>query len=174
MNDNNFAGNSKSAVDFLGNKWNYECMGCSISSGKIKIPGGIIYEGKHTILGADPEIPIPGFLIVNIKKHVNSFSELNREERNEIGDVITYAEKALKELNIVKEVTLVQEERSKHLHIWIFPNYSWMTEKFGKGITYLKDISEYAQKNVNEENIKEVLKVVEEIRKYFEEHNINE
>lgn len=169
MNDKNFAGNSKWARDFLGNEWNYDCMGCAISNGDIKIPGGIIYEGKHTILGTDPEIPIPGFLIVNIKRHVNSFSELNREERNEIGDVIAYAEKALKELRIVEEVTLVQEERSKHLHIWIFPNHSWMTEKFGKGITYLREISEYAQKNVNEEQIKEALNVVEKIRKYFEE-----
>ena len=174
MNDKNFDGNSKSAVDFLGNEWKFDCMGCAISKGEIKIPGGIIYEGKYTILGADPEIPIPGFLIVNIKRHVNSFSELNKEERNEIGNVIAYAEKALKELNIVQEVTLVQEERSKHLHIWIFPNYTWMTEKFGKGITYLRDISEYTQKNASEVDVKEVLNVVENIRKYFEKHNINE
>lgn len=174
MNDNNFAGNSKSAIDFLGNEWKYDCMACAISKGDIKIPGGIIYEGKYTILGADPEIPIPGFLIVNIKRHVNSFSELNKEERNEIGNVIAYAEKALKELNIIQEVTLVQEERSKHLHIWIFPSYTWMTEKFGKGITYLRDISEYAKKNASEADVKEVLNVVENIRRYFEKHNINE
>lgn len=174
MNDNNFAGNSKSAIDFLENEWKYDCMGCAISNGEIKIPGGIIYEGKYTILGADPEIPIPGFFIVNIKRHINSFSELNKEERNEIGNVIVYAEKALKELNIVQEVTLVQEERSKHLHIWIFPNYTWMTEKFGKGITYLRDISEYAQKNVNKTDIQEVLNVIEKTKNYFEKHNINQ
>ena len=174
MNDKNFAGNSKSAVDFLGNEWKFDCMGCAISKGEIKIPGGIIYEGKYTILGGDPEIPIPGFLIVNIKRHVNSFSELNKEERNEVGDVIVYAEKALKELKIVREVTLVQEERSKHFHIWIFPNYIWMTEKFGKGIKYLRDVSEYAQKNASESDVKEVLNVVESIRKYFEKRNINE
>ena len=90
-----------------------------------------------------------------------------------MGNVITYAEKALKELNIVNEVTLVQEERSKHLHIWIFPNYNWMTEKLGKGITYLREISEYAQRTVNDEKIKEVLDVSQKVRKYFEEHNIN-
>lgn len=174
MNDNNFAGNSKSAIDFLGNEWKYECMGCSILSGEINIPGGIIYEGKHTILGADPEIPIPGFLIVNVKRHVNSFSQLNKEERNEIGNIIACAEKALKELDIVEEVTLVQEERSKHLHIWIFPTYNWMIEKFGKGIKYFSDISEYAQKNVSEDNIKEILNVIEKVRKYFEESYINE
>lgn len=36
MNDNNFAGNSRYAIDFLGNEWKYECMGCAISSGEIK------------------------------------------------------------------------------------------------------------------------------------------
>lgn len=30
MNDKNFAGNSRSAIDFLGNEWTYECMGCAI------------------------------------------------------------------------------------------------------------------------------------------------
>lgn len=174
MDDINFAGNARSAIDFLGNKWNYDCMGCAISRGDIKVPGGIIYEGKHILLGSDPEIPIPGFLIVNTKRHVNSFSELNKEERIEIGNVIAYAEKALKELNIVKEVTLVQEERSKHLHIWIFPTHSWMIEKFGKGIKYLRDVSEYAQKNVSEDDIKEILNVIEKIKKYFEQHDIND
>lgn len=174
MDDKNFAGNSKSAIDFLGNRWEYDCMGCAISRGDIKIPGGKIYEGKYTILGADPEVPIPGFLIVNVKKHTNSFSELSKEERNEISNVIYYAEKALKELDIVKEVTLVQEERSKHIHIWIFPNYSWMTEKFGKGVKYLRDISEYAQKNVTDDIVKDVLDVIEKVRNYFDSHDIDE
>jgi len=174
MKDENFAGNSKTAIDFLGNKWNYECMGCAISNKEIDIPGGIIYEGKYTLLGADPEIPIPGFLILTIKRHVNSISQLSKQERYEVADVVFYAEKALKELNITNEITLVQEERSKHLHIWIFPNYDWMTEKFGKGIKYLRDISEFAQKNVTENNIKEILNIIEKIRKYFQEHNINE
>lgn len=96
MNDENFVGNSNSAIDFLGNKWNFECMGCAISRGDIIIPGGIIYEGKHTILIEDPEIPIPGFLIVNVKRHVNSFSQLNKEEKYEIVNVISHAEKSSK------------------------------------------------------------------------------
>lgn len=174
MNDNNFAGNAKEAIDFLGNEWKYECMGCSIAKGEIEIPGGIIYEGKYAILGADPEIPIPGFLIVNIKRHINSFSELTKEERNEVGNVIAYAERALKELGTIKEVTLVQEERSKHLHIWIFPTYDWMTEKFGKGISYFRDISAYAQKNVNDKEIEEVLEVIEKVKQYFKKQNIEE
>ena len=160
-------------IDFLGNEWSVDCIGCAISRGDIKIPGGILYDGKFTILVPDPEIPIPGFLIINVKRHVNSFSELNKEERNEISNVIFYAEKALKKLNI-KEITLLQEERSKHFHIWIFPHYTWMNEKFGRGITYLRDISKYARDNATEDTTKEVLKVIEKVREYIKQNTINE
>lgn len=162
--------NLKATVDFLGNEWKYNCMGCAIAKGEIEIPGGIIYNGKYVLLGADPEIPIPGFLIVNVKRHINSFSELSKEERNEIGNIISYAEKALKEVENIKEITLVQEERSEHFHIWVFPSYSWMTEKFGKGITYLREISKYAKENASENDIKEVLKVAYRVREYFREN----
>ena len=172
MSEHSLKGSTRSSIDFLGNKWEYDCMGCAITNKEISIPGGIIFEGKYTILGADPEIPIPGFMIINSKRHINSFSELSKEERYEMTDVISLTEKALKELNIVEEVTLIQEERSKHLHIWIFPNYKWMAEKFGKGIKYLRDISEYAKNNVNENDIKEILEVIEKIREYFKEHSI--
>ena len=174
MENNNFTGNLNQMIDFLGNRWDFDCLGCAIVKGEVQIPGGIIYEGKHAILGADPEIPIPGFLIINVKRHIYSFSQLNKEERNEIGNLITYAEKALKELKIVDEVTLVQEERSKHLHIWIFPNYDWMAEKFGKGISYLREIAEYAKNNHNEENSRKVLEVIENIKEYLKKHNITE
>ena len=167
MNDESFAGNSRETTDFIGNKWKYDCMGCAIRDGIIKVPGGIIYEGKYSILAADPEIPIPGFLIVNSKRHVNSFSELEDEERHEIIDIVSNAEKALKEQNITKEVTIVQEERSKHLHVWIFPNREWMNDRFGKGIKYLRDISEYAKVNANENDKKEVLDTIEKIKNYF-------
>ena len=85
MNDNNLLENSKVAIDFLGNEWHYDCMGCAIARGKIKIPGGIIYNGKFLILGADPEVPIPGFLVISFKRHINSFSQTTKEERIEIG-----------------------------------------------------------------------------------------
>lgn len=167
MNDKNFAGNAKTSVDFLGNEWHFNCMGCAIVGGDIKVPGGIIYNGNAAILAADPEIPIPGFLVVNSKRHIRSFSELNSDECHEIIDLIVDAEKALKSLGI-SEVTIVQEERSSHLHVWIFPNYDWMTEKYGKGITYLREISEYAKEKATEEDKAETLRIIEEVRKIIE------
>ena len=125
MDDKIIIDPSRRFEDFLGNEWNYNCTGCAISKGYAETPGGVIFEGKYSILGADPKIPIPGFLVLTSKDHINSISELNKEARIEFADVIYYAEKALKELNISKEITLVQEERSSHLHFWIFPTYYW-------------------------------------------------
>lgn len=170
MNDNKFTGNSKEIIDILGKKWKYNCMGCSIMDGTIMPPGGIIYNGKNVALAADPEVPIPGFLIINFKRHVRSFSELYKEERDEISDVLYYAEKAIKELNICNEFTIVQEERSKHFHIWIFPNYEWMTKKYGKGVTYLIDIMDDSRKNSNEIVINKILDVVDKVREYFKDN----
>ena len=92
----------------------------------MKLPGGIIYDGESIILAADPEIPIPGFLIITCKRHIQSFAELTADERAEIGNTIAIAERTIKDLKIAETVTLVQEERSKHFHIWIFPNQESM------------------------------------------------
>lgn len=173
MKEENLIGNSKVATDFLGNVWHYDCMGCSIEKGNVKIPGGVIYKGKYSNLGADPEVPIPGFLILSSRRHVNSFSEMTKEEREEVSNIIYHTEKALKELGIAEKVSIVQEEVSRHFHVWIFPNYPWMLEKFGKGISYFNDIASYAIENANEETIKEIMEVVEKVKKYFSEVKIN-
>lgn len=151
-------------------KSNPACYGCDIVSGKIRIPGGIIHDGRSAILAADPQIPIPGFLIITGKRHIRSFSELTKEERSEIGDILSCAEKALKELHIADEITLVQEERSLHFHIWIFPVHPWIRDQFGSGIQYLRDISQYAIAHADENVRNKVADTAAEIRSYFDTH----
>ena len=154
--------------DFWGNEWTFECLGCSIANGEIEIPGGVIYDGKTIVLGADPEVPIPGFLVITSKKHIKSFSQYTKEERFEIGEVLYLAEKALKDLELTDELTVVQEERSEHFHIWIFPKYDWMVEQYGQGMSYLRDISKYAKEWATDEEKERVVKVAGDVRKYFE------
>ena len=167
MEKEKFTGNEKVTTDILGQTWKYNCMGCSIVNKEIISPGGIIYEGKYTIIAADPEVPIPEFMILNFKRHIRSFSELTKEERDEVGDIISMVENGLKDLDVCNNFTLVQEERSKHFHIWIFPHYDWMEEKFGKGISYLRDIMQYARENSDDLTIKEVLDVVSSLKDYL-------
>ncbi|MFR8104389.1 MAG: HIT family protein [Clostridia bacterium] len=167
MNENQLTGNSKSAIDFLGKEWKYDCMGCAIAKHALIPPGGLIYEDKNFTLQQDPEIPIKGFLIINIKRHVHSITELSEEERNALGQLLTTAVNALKNLNITNEVTIIQEERSKHYHVWIFPTHSWMEEKIGKGVFHLKEMCEYAKKNASDEEKMEIVETVEKLKKEF-------
>lgn len=143
------------------------CIGCSIVNGELELIGGNIYETEHFILGQDSDVPLKGFLIIQTKEHVNSMLDFSEKEQIELIKLIHKTRVALEELNICKEVTIVQEERSKHFHIWLFPNYEWMQEKFGKGIKYLRDINEYVIQNATDEDKEEVLKINEELKKYF-------
>lgn len=144
---------------------NNKCTGCSVSKGEI---GTIIYETNTFVLNQDPEVPLKGFLVITSKKHVNSFIDYNENEREELLELLFKARKALKDLNICKEVTIVQEERSQHFHIWLFPYFDWMQEKFGKGVKYLRDINEYVVKNATDKQKRDVLDSIEKLKKYFE------
>ena len=130
-------------------------------------PGGVIYEDETFLLAADPEVPLNGFLIVNVKKHINSMTELTVSEQHKMIEIICKAITVLKELNVCNEVTIIQEERSKHLHIWIFPNQEWMLDKFGKGVSYVRDICKYAQETITDEKINEILETIENIKINF-------
>lgn len=163
---------TKHMTDFLGKEWSYNCMGCAIREGEIVPPGGSIYNGKAFFVQQDPEVPIEGFLIVNAKAHVRSIAELTKEERIEMVELINHSINALKDLGLTSEVTVVQEERSKHLHVWVFPTYPWMIEKFGKGVTHLRAIHEYAKEHVTKEDIQKVMSTIEKMKEYFKDVNI--
>lgn len=163
MNEN-LIGNSKEMTDFLGKHYQYHCLGCEISAKKIIPPGGFIYEDDTFLLAGDPEIPLEGFLIINVKRHINSIIELTLEEQHRLIEIISKSISILKELNITQEVTLVQEERSKHFHFWIFPNQDWMTQRFGKGVSYIRDICEYLRNHATEGDKKKALETIQKIK----------
>lgn len=151
---------------------NKKCTGCSVINGDLVPVGGILYQTENFSLAQDAEVMLEGFLIIQSKKHVNSLLDFSEKENIELAKLLYHARKALKDLKICEEVTIVQEERSKHFHIWLFPYYDWMKEKYGKGIKYLRDINDYIMENETEENRKKVLETCEKIKKYFEENKI--
>ena len=167
MKEENLVGCAKSMVDFMGNKYGYNCLGCEIANKKITPPGGIVYEDESFVLAGDPEVPLNGFLIVNTKRHIKSLIEMTQKERYLFIDLTNKAINVLKELDLAKEVVLVQEERSSHFHLWIFPQQDWMIEKFGKGVSHLRNICSYLVDNATEEDKKTVLATIEKIKEKF-------
>ena len=147
-------------TDILGNTYETKCLGCDIANHKIIPPGGYIYEDDFINISADPEIPIPGFLVLGINKHIKSLTELTKEERYKIIDVLNLTIEKIKINNIAKEVTIIEEERANHFHIWIVPIHNWM-EKIGKSVKNIDKIITYAKENYNENIKKEILKTIE-------------
>jgi diadenosine tetraphosphate (Ap4A) HIT family hydrolase len=143
--------------DFLGNQWDTDCLGCDIGNSKIIPPGGLIYESRSFVMHQDPEIPIHGFLMVATKDHISSTTQLSANQRYEMMDIMSMGINTIKKLGITDEVTIVQEERSKHLHLWLFPWHMWMENRFDKSISSLRNINKFAKDNASNEDKNDVV-----------------
>lgn len=154
--------------DFMNNQWNCECIGCSIGNGEIVPPGGIIIDTENFVLHQDPEVPIRGFLIIASKKHIKSISELSLEESTELFELVYKARLAMKNIVDINEVTIIQEERSGHFHIWLLPRYEWMIDKFGNSLSTVREIMNYSKENLKtKDNIEEILSVISKLKNAF-------
>ena len=151
--------------DILDNEWQCNCIGCSIATGEVIPPGGIIRETENFILHQDPEIPIKGFLIIASKKHIKSISQLSFEESQELFDLVYKARRALESIDDIKEVSIIQEERSSHFHLWLLPRYQWMDDICINSLSTIREIMNYARENCKTTKyINEILMTVELIR----------
>lgn len=70
----------------------------------------------------------------------------------------------------IQVVYLIQEEdTSDHFHVWMFPRYPWMTEKFGRKIQSVRPIMEYARESLKTpENLKQVDEATAKLKQYFQ------
>ena len=152
--------------DVLGNEVEFDCMGCDIANHKMIPPGGYVYEYSLINVSADPLIPIPGFMVLGINKHIKSINELSKEERYQIIDVLNLTIEKMKECGITKEVLLIQEEQARHFHIWIVPIYEWMGQ-FDKSVDNIDRIIKYSKEICDDNTKDDILKCVENLKNIF-------
>ena len=81
-------------IDIFGKEIEFECMGCDIANHKLIPPGGYVYEDEFINISADPEIPIKGFMVLGINKHIKSLNEMTSTERFNVVETL---------LKVVKE-----------------------------------------------------------------------
>ena len=155
-------------IDVVGNEVEFECLGCDIANHKMMPPGGYVYEDNFINISADPEIPIPGFMVLGINKHIKSINELSKEERYHIMDILNLTISKIKECDISKEVLIIQEEKAKHFHIWIVPMYEWMN-KFNKNVRNIDKIIEYSKEIYTDNTKEEILNCISKLKKAFYE-----
>ena len=155
------------AINILGEEIEFDCMGCDIANHKLVPPGGYIYENSFINVCADPEIPIKGFLVLGIKKHIKSITEMTNNERINLITVLNDSINAIKKAGVAEEVLLIQEERAVHFHIWIVPMHDWMNE-IGKSVKNVRKFIEYSKEHFDENKKQELLQAIEDIKDVWE------
>ena len=148
---------------------NNGCPGCAYARHEFYLDCGMAYENERFTLSQDFELPIPGFMIVAPKRHIEMLSELTDEERNEMFSIVDKAVKIMRANHICERFDYIFEEKeSRHLHVWILPRYDWMTERADDILANLESIFEYALLNFrNEDTYREIKRITDIVRNSF-------
>ena len=154
--------------DFLGHEWDIDCMGCAIGNGAMLVPGGIIQKTQYFCVIQDPAIPLPGFLVINSLRHFQSMVEMQEVEYTEFSNLLRATHQAIKKTTGVEYLTIVQEERSIHFHLWFFPWTPSVIEKYGKpSLSKIREImSDFGHHIISDIQWKELEGSIEKIKRY--------
>ena len=160
-------GDEVAVTNFMNEEMIFEgCKSCAIGNHTItNLPGGYLYEDDFINVTIDPEVPIRGFIVIGIKKHVSTTTQLTRNERIQIEDITNKVKLALEYLG-AKNILLFEDGFSEHYRRWIIPSDDWMFQ-FGRGKN-LKQITMYAKKNMTDEQKKECLLFAGKVKSFLE------
>ena len=156
----------KSITDFTGKSKEFECLACARENWEITL--GNIVKTMHFDAHQDYEIPIPGFVIISSRRHIQSIDEFTESEQADFIKLLCRVRLAQREVSGIDAVYLFQADSAKHFHIWLFPRFDWMDEKFGTKIQSVRPIMEYARENLmTDESIMEVEVMTKKLKEYF-------
>jgi diadenosine tetraphosphate (Ap4A) HIT family hydrolase len=151
--------NDRIIEDYQGQKHTVKCIGCFYNTGGKNVPGYVIAtEFFHA--HQDHEIPIPGFVILSTRRHVESFDQFTDAEAAEFIKLVKKIRLAQRQVLGIQKAYFIQEEDTEdHFHLWILPRYDWMNDiaKFGRKISSARPVLEYARAHLKTpDNIIEV------------------
>lgn len=164
------------STDFLGNTWPSKCMGCTINSNEIIVPGGIICKTRYYSVLQDPFVPLSGFLVINSHRHIQCITEMTKEEYEEYSSLFLITKIVLRKIYPETKFTVIQEDSSQHYHTWFFP---WNPEVISdhKCKPYLSDIrkimSEYIGKKLPTTRWLNLKSELDKIKLQFHQHLFN-
>ncbi|QEE17546.1 HIT family hydrolase [Promethearchaeum syntrophicum] len=158
-------------TDFLEKKWNFICMGCGIAQKVVNPPFGLIYESKNFVIHQDPLIPLSGFIIIASKNHISSITEMDEIVYEELSSLIYQTRKSLQTLGGILNITIIQEERSPHFHLWMFPWYKEMIGNKQNSIQNIRSIMKNLQKTrLQEFQISKIQNDIRILQNYFKSY----
>lgn len=132
-------------------------------------PDEKIIVTKYFDAHQDWEIPIPGFFIIAGIRRFRSVADMTEEETENFIFLLQKIRKGMREALHIETVYIFQNEDTEHgFHLWIFPRYDWMREKFGIKVESIRPIMEYAKEHMTaESDFKQVRENVRRMREYL-------
>lgn len=159
-------------IDIYNNKIEVDCLGCDISSGKYKVPCGLICSTEYFGVNQDCEIPIPGFMIISSKRHIQSIDQFTEEEQKDFISLVVKLRRGMRDVLGLNQIDLIVAELlgngEDHFHLWLYPVTEESKERFGFGIKAVKPMMNYAKENMKTpENMNMVEEYAEKLRKFM-------
>jgi diadenosine tetraphosphate (Ap4A) HIT family hydrolase len=99
------------------------CSACAEVAGAVSAPGGVIYDdGLWCVSHHTGRYTDPGELIVKIRRHCESLSELTQPEADALGGILRRAVGALEQVTDAERIyTMSFNERVRHVHFLLLP-----------------------------------------------------
>lgn len=156
--------------DFLGNEWEYDCLGCAIGKNDVHVPGGFIKKTEYFCVHQDPLIPLPGFIVIGALRHIHTIAEMDENEYGELAKIIKVTQRSIKKTTGVEYLTIIQEENSIHFHVWFFPWTKDIIEKYGNpSLSKIRNImNDLRNKTINDSQWDAIKTVVEKMKNDME------
>lgn len=103
------------------------CISCQTVSGTRSVAGGIVYANAGWLVVLREEPPVPGYLFVISKRHVERVADLCEEETASLGDALRCASRALERVFQPERVYCASYgEEVRHVHFHVYPRLDAM------------------------------------------------
>ena len=144
-------------------------MGCAVARQALVVPGGFIWKSADFCVHQDPQIPLPGFLVIASRRHIRSIDEMTEAEYAGITRLVRETQAAIKQALQIEYLTLIQEEHSSHFHLWFFPWLPEVITKYGEpSLTKIRGImAEYSQEPISSEDWGRLEENIERIKAFM-------
>ena len=105
-----------------------ECQYCDYL--RDGLPGGWIYEDDHWSAGGFPLNPVPGWVVVMLRRHVEAVTELTEAELATMGPVAARVSSAIAHVvSATKMYLVVFGELNAHFHLLLAARNSEMEQR---------------------------------------------
>lgn len=151
-------------TDYTGAMQKFNCVACAREKGEFSL--GNIVKSKHFDAHQDYAVPIPGFVIVSSRRHIQSIDEFTDSEQKDFIKFLFQLRQSMRKALKIKNIYLFQAEDTshRHFHVWLLPRYNWMN-KFGKSIESIRPIINYAKNNFTaKKDVFEIEKAIQKLK----------